>query len=233
MAKQVALKRPSEVAVDWPEVFRIIPSQFPPVNVFEGIFETPDEMETAFAIEAMTNRRLRQEAGALQLVPREDWVWGPGATVIMACFTHIGRPSRFSDGSYGVYYGADSIATAIAETRYHRERFLAATNEEDLEITVRVYVNRMRQPLLDLSGEEHAVLLNPDDYTAPQKAGAGWRAEGVWGLVFPSVRRQGGGCVAVFRPPALTLPVPSTHLRYLWSQRAQRITNVFRIDVVG
>ncbi|MGH8019534.1 MAG: RES family NAD+ phosphorylase, partial [Opitutaceae bacterium] len=128
---------------------------------------------------------------------------------------------------------ADTIATAIAETRYHRERFLAATNEEDLEITMRVYVNRIQQPLLDLRGRGHAKLLGPDDYRPSQKAGATWRGGDAWGLVYPSVRRAGGDCVAVFRPPALTLPVPSTHLRYLWSQRAQRITNVFRIDLVG
>lgn len=228
-----ASHKPPEAAVDWPEVFRIIPSQFPPVNVFEGIYASADEMETAFAIEAMTNRRLRQESGDVHLVPREDWVWGPGATIIMACFTHAGRPSRFTDGSFGVYYGAESMPTAVAETKYHRERFLAATNEEDIEITMRVYVNRVRKPLLDLRGPHHGRLLDPADYTAPQRFGARWRKENVWGFVYPSVRRDGGECVAVLRPPALTLPVPSAHLRYAWSQRERRITNVFRIDTVN
>jgi len=227
-----ATHKPPETAVDWPEVFRIIPSQFPPVNVFEGIYDSADEMETAFAIEAMTNRRLRHESGDVHLVPREDWVWGPGATVIMACFTHTGRSSRFTDGSYGVYYGADSMATAVAETKYHRERFLAATDEEDIEITMRVYVNRVRQPLLDLHGPRFARLLDPDDYKAPQQFGARWRKENAWGFLYPSVRREGGECVAVLRPPALTLPVPSAHLRYVWSRRERRITSIFRIDTV-
>jgi len=233
MSEEPATSQPPEAAVDWPEVFRIIPSQFPPANVFEGIFDSPDEMESAFAIEAMTNRRLRQEAGEIELVPRQDWVWGPGATVIMACFTHIGRSSRFSDGSFGVYYGADSLATAVAETRHHRERFLAATNEEDIEITMRVYVNRVRRSLLDLRHGGYADLLDPDDYAPSQLKGAEWREAGAWGLVYPSVRRQGGDCVAVFRPPALTLPVPSAHLRYIWRQQERRIVGVFRIEHVG
>jgi hypothetical protein len=224
---------PPETAVDWPEVFRIIPSQYPPVNVFEGIYETADEMETAFAIEAMTNRRLRQEAGDVHLVPRNDWVWGPGASVIMACFTHAGRPSRFSDGSYGVYYGGESMATAVAETKYHREVFLAATNEDDIEITMRVYVNRMRRPLRDLRATRYGRLLDPDDYAESQRFGARWKKAGAWGLVFPSVRREGGECIAAFRPPALTLPSASAHLRYVWSRRAKRITHVFRIDTVN
>jgi hypothetical protein len=224
---------PPETAVDWPEVFRIIPSQFPPVNVFETIYETAEEMELAFAIEALTNRRLRQDAGELQLVPREDWVWGPGASVIMACFTHAGRVSRFSDGRHGVYYGAESLATAVAETRHHREVFLAATNEEDIELTMRVYVNRVRRPIRDLRGPRFTALLDPDDYAGPQRFAARWRGEGAWGFVYPSVRREGGECVAVFRPPALTLPTPTAHLRYRWDGAARRITHVFRIDTVG
>lgn len=222
--------KPPEVAVDWPEVFRIIPSQFPPVNVFEGIFDSPEEMEAAFAVEALTNRRVRQEAGLLQQVPRADWIWGPGASVVMACFTHTGRPSRFSDGAHGVYYGAESIATAVAETRFHRERFLAATDEDDLELTMRVYVNRVCRPLRDLRGPGHEALLGPDDYGPPQAAARRWRAEGAWGVVYPSVRRARGECVAVFRPPALTLPTPSAHLRYVWKRSERRIVDVFRIE---
>jgi RES domain len=224
---------PPETAVTWPEVFRIVPSQFPPINVFEAIYDSAEEMEAAFAIEAMTNQRLRHEAGEVRLVPRDDWVWGPGASVIMACFTHTGRLSRFSNGDYGVYYGGESLATAVAETRYHRERFLAATEEEDLEITMRVYVNRVREPLRDLRFPRFRRLLDPDDYSKSQPFGAKWRACDVWGLVYPSVRRTEGECVAVFRPPALTLPVPSAHLRYVWSRRERRIVNVFRIDIVS
>lgn len=225
---------PPEVSVDWPEVFRIVPSQYPPINVFETIYDSAEEMELAFAIEAMTNRRLRHEAGEVHLVPREDWVWGPGASVIMACFTHIGRPSRFSDGTFGVYYGGESLATSVAETRYHRERFLAATDEEDIELTMRVYVNRVRPThrLRDVRGTRYARLLDPDDYRTSQGFGAKWRDKQAWGVVYPSVRREGGTCVGVFRPPALTLPVPSAHLRYVWSRREQRITHVFRIDSV-
>lgn len=224
---------PPEIDVDWPEVYRVIPSQYPPVNVFETIYDTAEEMELAFAIEALTNRRLRQEAGELQLVPREDWVWGPGASVIMACFTHAGRNSRFSDGRFGVYYGAESLATAVAETRYHRERFLAATDEEDIEVTMRVYVNRVRRPLRDVRGPRFARLHDPDDYRESQRFAASWREKGAWGLLGPSVRREGGECVAVFRPPALTLPVATAHLRYCWSGAERRITHVFRVDTLG
>ena len=46
----------------------------------------------------------------------------------MAAFTHLNpQGSRFSDGSYGVFYCARSRDTAIAETRYHSALFLEAT----------------------------------------------------------------------------------------------------------
>ena len=43
----------------------------------------------------------------------------------MAAFTHLNpEGSRFSDGSWGVFYAGNDLNTAIAETRHHRERFL-------------------------------------------------------------------------------------------------------------
>ncbi len=37
--------------------------------------------------------------------------------MVMAPFTHLNpKGSRFSDGSYGVYYAAKRLSTAIAET---------------------------------------------------------------------------------------------------------------------
>jgi hypothetical protein len=90
----------------------------------------------------------------------------------------------------------------------------------------------MREPLRDLRFPRFRRLLDPDDYTPSQVFGTKWRARSAWGFVYPSVRRAEGECVAVFRPPALTLPVPSAHLRYIWSQREQRIVSVFRIETV-
>ena len=50
-------------------------------------------------LEMLTNPRVRQEVGEISLVPPEERVSGAGASWVMAPFTHIGWPSRFSDGS--------------------------------------------------------------------------------------------------------------------------------------
>jgi hypothetical protein len=116
---------PAVSKVSWKPCYRLIPSHFPPIGVYDRV-ANPADLDAVFAVENLTNPRLRQEAGELSMVAPQDRVAGPGTTPIMAAFTHLNPDgSRFSDGSYGVYYAGQTLDTAIAETRYHRARFLA------------------------------------------------------------------------------------------------------------
>lgn len=215
---------PPETESLWAAAYRIVPSQFPPMDVFESLYDSPEELAIAYQLESLTNDRLIAEAGHIGAVPREEWLWGPGATPIMAAFTHLGLPSRFTRGDYGVYYAASSEAAAISETAHHKARFLASTHEPDMELTMRVYVNRIIQPLRDIRAPHYQPLLAPDDYRIAQSFAVQQRAQGAWGLLYPSVRHPGAECAAVFRPRALTLPVQGRHLRYVWDGRRQAFT---------
>ena len=143
--------------------YRIIPSCYPPINFFENIVE-PEELETLYQIESRTNDRLREEVGDLFLVEPEDRVTGPGASIIMAAFTHIGKPSRFTDGTYGIYYAGLSLKTAIEETKYHRTKFLSNTQETPCEITMRAYKGCIQQALHDIRHTKFQHLHHPDSY---------------------------------------------------------------------
>ena len=122
----------------WRNAVRIIPSVFPPVNLFERVAR-PEDLDAVQAIESAYNPRLRDAVGDLSLVPRDERVVGPGAGYIMAAFTHVSpEGSRFSNGTYGVFYAAQRESTAIAETRFHRERFMRATEEARCELDMRV-----------------------------------------------------------------------------------------------
>ncbi|HVL00395.1 MAG TPA: RES family NAD+ phosphorylase, partial [Dongiaceae bacterium] len=191
-----------EVWLDGPQ-YRIIPTRFPPINFFER-YTPPELMDAAFEIESMTNERLREETGELHRIATEDRVSGPGASIVMAAFAHIGNPSRFTDGQFGIYYCGRELETAIRETVFHRERFLAATQQTACEIEMRVYKGTLEKPLLDVRGVEFAHLLNPDPaaYAVSQQFGARIKQSNAWGLVFPSVRNPLGQCIAAFRPPA-------------------------------
>jgi hypothetical protein len=201
--------------LDWDRHYRIVPSEFPPINFFETLVE-PGLMEELFYIEGLTNDRLRDEAGDITLVDPEDRVSGPGSSPVMAAFTHIGAESRFSDGSFGVYYASRSLSTAIAETKFHRERFLARTKEEPGEIDMRVYVGEVAKPLHDVRGVRYDHLHDPDNWRPSQTMGQQLRAARSWGIVYRSVRDPGGECIAALRPPAVTLPRQGPHLSYVW-----------------
>jgi hypothetical protein len=222
-------QRPPCCDLDWTHQYRIVSSEFPPINLFETLVD-PDLMDELYYLEGLTNERLRDEAGTIALVDREDRVCGPGSTPVMAAFTHIGVASRFSDGSFGVYYAAMTLHTAIAETSYHRARFLAYTREDAGEIDMRVYVGEVAKPLHDVRGADYDHLHDPDDWRPSQAFGLAMRAVRSWGIVYRSVRDPGGECIAALRPSAVTIPRQGPHLSYVWD--GARIVRVYRKTLI-
>jgi len=215
----VMMKLPTLVELSGRRHYRIIPSVYPTINFFEDLVD-PAEMETLWAIESLTNDRLRQEAGDIFLVAASDRICGQGSSVVMAAFTHIGRPSRFTDGSYGVYYASFSQRTAVHETVYHREKFLGATREEPCELVMRMYESRVNQPMHDIRSNSYRKYHDPDIYQESQQFGKKLRELQSWGVVYNSVRDHNGQCLAAFRPKAVSIPNPIAHLRYIWDGNA-------------
>jgi hypothetical protein len=213
--------------VTWKPCYRIIPSRFPPIQLFERVAD-PADLEAVFAVEALTNTRIREEVGELQLVAPEDRVSGAGSSWIMAPFTHVSAPGgRFSTPEFGAYYASRDLATAIAETRYHRARFMRYTSEPPMEIDMRVLRANLSGRLHDIRDLERA---HPDiydklDYSASQALATRLRAAGSWGIVYDSVRHTGGECGALLRPSVLTRCRQAQHLAYVWDGTS--ITNVY------
>ncbi len=217
------------IHLDHQKHYRIIPSAFPPINFFEDLVD-PAEMEILFEIESLTNERLRQEIGEIFLVPPEDRICGPGTSVVMAAFTHVHKPSRFTDGSYGIYYAGTSEETAIRETVYHRENFLNATNEAACEITMRMYQGQVAKEIHDIRTATYQHLHDPNNYTSSQLFGKTLKNEKSWGIIYHSVRHRGGSCLALLRPPATSTPVQTKHLRYCWD--GEKITHVLNTETL-
>jgi len=205
--------------------YRIVSARIPRVDIFERVAD-PDDLEAVIALEALANPRIREQAGGLHLVPKEQRVVGPGSTFIMAPFAYP-RVSRFSDGSYGVYYAATQLETAIAETTYHRESFMRDTNEPPIDLDMRVIEARIRGDLLDLTrAPNRKAILDPNDYGASQTFARKKRAGDCDGLHYPSVRRRGGFCVAVFKPNLVSGAHTTQYLGYRWDGTA--IIDVFK-----
>ncbi len=225
---------PKEVNTYLPKaakIHRLVSSHFPPINLFENVAD-PDDLDIVFALEAITNDRLREQVGDLSLLASEERVSGKGSTPVMAAFTHIGSATRFTNGkSYGVYYGANTLATAFAETIYHKEKFLAATNEPDTELTMRCYTNKVMLELHDIRAAKFSHLYT-DDYHESQHFAKTLRKTGSNGLIYNSVRYSGGTCIAAFKPKTVSIPKQAGHYKYIWNGKKQKIEHVLSVNLI-
>jgi hypothetical protein len=165
---------------------------------------------------------------ALAIDPK-DRVYGPGAGYVMAPFvypspdgTRFGPPALTAE-SFGVYYAARDEATAIEEVKHHRVLFLEATRApaQDLDFEV------LKAPVkgahfFDLRDRQRDFpsVYSPTDYSASQKLGVELRGRDADGIAYDSVRREGGECVAVFRPRCVGPTRPVKQLIFRWDGEA-------------
>lgn len=204
--------------VRWQQAQRIVPTRYPSVTLFDRVADAAD-FDALYQLEALTNERVRDELGQIARVPPEQRLFGPGSGPIMAAFTHLNTlGSRFSSGEYGVFYAARDRATAIAETRYHHARFLAATQQRAMHLPMRLYSVAVDAKLHDLrpaSAVADAVY-DPGDYGASQRLGWRLHAEGSDGVAYRSVRRPLGQCVGLFKPKGASACLHAAYLLYAW-----------------
>jgi len=209
---------PPTAGIAWDPAHRIIRTIYPPVWLFEDIAD-PADWDLIASAEAKTNPRVRDEVGNLTLVPPKRRISGPSASLVMGAFTHASRdrPSRFSDGSHGVWYCGDSFDVALAETAHHFERFMRATAEPAGEAQFRELRAAIAGQLHDLRGGGQEACLAPDDWRPGQALGAQIRTEGGDGIVYPAVRRPQGQAAALFWPDRVRLPVvQGRQMLYRW-----------------
>lgn len=219
--------------LSWAQSVRIIPSRYPVVGIFDDVAD-PADLDVVVALAAATNPRILEESGDLRLVRDADRIAGPGTTPVMAAFTHV-KPSRFGDGTYGIYYASKDEATAIAETAYHRGRFLRNSHLPDERLDMRVYAAALRGRFDDIRKlPKTDPLYDPDpaNYAAAQRYGRErYSANAVDGIVYASVRKPGGQCAAVFRPRLVTDLSVTGHLEYRF--RGYAFEGAFTIGVAG
>jgi RES domain len=213
--------------VRWTQACRIVPTRYPAVTLFDRVADAAD-FDALYALEALTNERARDEIGQIGLVAPEHRLYGPGSGPIMAAFTHVNTlGSRFSAGHWGVFYAAHERATAMAETRHHHARFLAATKQGPLHLPMRLYHVAVDARLHDLrpAGAVPEAVYDPDDYAASRALGARLRAAGSAGVVYRSVRHARGQCVGLFRPLGASACLHAAYLLYAWD--GARFTDVY------
>ena len=206
--------------IRWKRACRLVRSTYPLADQFGDIAEQND-WELLGEAEAKTDSRVRDGAGSARLISDDRRVSGPGANLAMAPFCHFSpeRPSRFSDGNYGVCYAGDRFEVALAETVFHFERFMESTAEEPVLMSYRELILQVDAQLHDLRDKlEFQSSLDPDDYAVAQSLARELRRNHASdGIVYPSVRYPEGEAVAAFWPDVLGIPAQARHLCYRWN----------------
>ena len=203
------------VRVEWLKYYRII-RMVPPIELFEDVQRNPAEWESVIESKNEDDATYWNLAGNLSNAPPTRRVGGSGANWVMSPFAHK-SPSRFSDGSFGVFYAGNSEQVAIAETIYHHERkmsdFQAAPNwTSDFQLLVGSVATALHN--LDYVPG----VLDPDNYNLSRRAGMELRNAGSDGLTWTSVRHSGGRCIGVFWPDVVAIPIATTRYSYHWDE---------------
>jgi len=216
-----------ESNINWTPCFRIIATRYPAINFFETITADPAEWEMLLEVERLTDPTF--SVGYLGSLEQEDRISGAGAGRILPSFTfHDPTGTRFSTASYGAYYAALDLKTAIYETVHHRTIFMKATNEPAQDIDQLLI-------LADLQGKLHDIRLmrsalanvyDPSNYSHSQSLASNLRSAGSLGIVYQSVRNSPTGeCVAVWRARVLSNAREDRHITYRWN--GSKITGYF------
>jgi hypothetical protein len=204
------MKLPNITEIDQRGSHRLIPAQYADdgASVLTRLSDDDEVLDGIFELDNATNDRLLAESGKLPGVDARELVFGiPSYRIINAAFCHaIPNGSRFSSAERGTWYASFDLATSQAEAAYHRRLWLKEINwhEEDVSDYVD-YLADFHAEFHDIRGaKEFRDCLSPDSYVASQKLGLQLLQLGSAGVVYPSVRREGGTCIGCFRPVLVT-----------------------------
>jgi len=184
-------------------------------DLFDDLTSNPAEWALAQQVENTVKPPPYQSRTPVVHRPFEDATW---ANAIGWPFKHW-QASRFSDGSFGVWYGCDSAETSVYETAYHwLKRFLSDAGFENEQVVGerKVYEVTCDAALVNLRPlvADYPSLTHPTDYLDTQSMGARLQREGHPGLVAASVRFAPGHNYVVFNPGVLSNPRHHCQLTY-------------------
>jgi hypothetical protein len=184
-------------------------------NLFDDLSDSPKDWETAQMVELDHKPSPFESPVPAIHRPFEDAVWDNAITYP---FKHWMR-SRFSDGSFGVWYGADSLETSIYESAHHWYSGLlsdAGFNRPGAYVERKAYWVRCDAALINLKEKvlSHPQLMDPNDYSYTQTVGTRLHHEGHPGLLTRSTRYLSGDTFAILKPQVLSAPRHAAYYSY-------------------
>ena len=208
---------PSTSLVRCDDTHRLISERFGE-SVLSQVTDDAD-MTTIFELDSATNDRLLAEQGLCAGIGVHELLFGvPYARIVNAAFTHA-HPlgGRFNGPDRGAWYAGVELATAQAEVAFHKTVALAEIGRFEDEATVADYLADVHAELHDVRTGEYGTYLDPGSYLASQALAEKLLNDGSMGIIYPSARKQGGTCIACFRPAIVTNVRRGCNYRFIWS----------------
>ncbi|WP_201190612.1 RES family NAD+ phosphorylase [Pseudomonas fluorescens] len=212
------------------QAYRLVNSKFPPVALFDDVADA-DAFDVLYQIQELTNPRLKNEVGRLELIRRSEIPFGiPGCSYATAPFTHVNPAgSRFSDGSFGVLYLADTLETALAEVKHHQSLYWSKVPRLNYERFVfrGLSCSFIQAGMKDATGIALTdPVYDPDDYTAARRLGKKVREAKCPGLRYHSVRNVGSHCWALMTPRPVLSVIQAAHYEMIWNGQMTSVSQI-------
>jgi hypothetical protein len=193
-------------------------------NLFDDLTDDVDAWQSAQQLELETKPKVFTNEAPVINRPFEESEWN-----MAIAFPFLNAvQSRYSDGSYGVWYGAADLETTVFETVHHWKTKLLSDAEGFLKpgvsIERKVYLVRCDSALIDVRPvvKKFPKLIFPNDYTATHAIGRKMHHEGHPGLVSKSARCN-GDVYAIFTRDVLSSARYTCFLTYVTTDKGVEI----------
>jgi RES domain-containing protein len=213
------------------DTHRLIPSQHRDdgQTVLARLASTDADLAVLYELDNATNDRLLAENDLLPGIRVHELLFGvPYYRIVNASFTHA-HPlgSRFNGPDRGAWYAAFEIRTAQAEIAFHKTLHLEEIGRYEDDVTFDDYLADFSCELHDLRDDPaYEAYLDAESYVASQTLAVRLLDAGSLGVIFPSVRRRGGTCLACFRPALVMNVRRAKTYRFRWSGRPTPVITV-------
>jgi RES domain-containing protein len=205
----------------FPRTVRLVSSARLRRPVLEGMVSA-DDLAALAEIEGATSQRLLAQERGADGIGRDEFVYGvPHAAFINAAFAYSkpSEPNRFN-ASRGAWYAALDVTTCMREVAYHMADFLGKSGQLKGVVEYAELFASMAGEFLDLRQAKLHSCLDPDPaigYPIGNAIADAALAQGLNGVIYPSVRHPGGTCIAALRPHAVQSVAQGAVFRFEWS----------------
>lgn len=200
-------------------------------SVLAEIADDDEHLQGIFELDGATNDRLIAGHQLLPGIGVEELVFAvPHAAVINAAFCHPNPlGSRFAGPDRGAWYAGFELTTSQAEVAFHKSVQLAEIDRFEDSATCDDYLADFSASFHDLRrGKGFRAWLAPDSYVESQALADRLLEDGSLGVVYPSVRRAEGTCIACFRPALVGNVRRAKTYRFTWAGAPEPAVTVER-----